>query len=175
MVAAPPYPRIVVARNLIRTVPNAPPGDVGHAQGMNLTATAHSIPGSLRQDVLIDGQHRVFTDEPERLGGEGSAPAPHELLPAAVAACVATSMEMYARTKGWELGDVWVDADYDTRSEPRRCTVTISVGADLTAEQIARLEKVARACPVRRSLEDGVRFAEKIAPRGARPSDVEAA
>lgn len=115
---------------------------------------------------MIDGRHRLSTDEPERLGGEGSAPAPHELLPAAVAACVATSIEMYARTKGWDLGDVWVDADYDTRTDPRLCTVTISVDADLTAEQLARLEKVARACPVRRSLEGGVRFAEKLAAGG---------
>ena len=75
---------------------------------MSLTADARSIPGTLRQDVLIDGRHRLTTDEPERLGGEGSAPAPHELFPAALAACVATTLAMYARTKESDLGEVTV-------------------------------------------------------------------
>jgi putative redox protein len=66
---------------------------------MSLTATARAIPGTLRQEVVIDGQHRLITDEPQRLGGEGSGPAPHELFPAALAACVSTTLVMYARTK----------------------------------------------------------------------------
>ena len=43
---------------------------------MSLTASARSIPDTLRQEVVIDGQHGLITDEPERVGGEGSAPAP---------------------------------------------------------------------------------------------------
>jgi hypothetical protein len=35
---------------------------------MSLTATARSIPGTLRQEVVVDGQHRLITDEPEHLG-----------------------------------------------------------------------------------------------------------
>jgi hypothetical protein len=57
-----------------------------------LTATAHAVPGTLRQEVLVDGRHRLVTDEPVRLGGDGSAPAPHELLPAALAACISTTL-----------------------------------------------------------------------------------
>ena len=40
---------------------------------MSLIATSRSMPGTLRQDVLIDGRHRLTTDEPEHLGGEGTA------------------------------------------------------------------------------------------------------
>jgi putative redox protein len=129
---------------------------------MSLTATAHAVAGTLRQDVLIDGRHRLLTDEPPRLGGEGSGPAPHELLPAAIAACVSTSLVMYARTRGWDLGDVAVDVDFDNRSTPRRCEIAVSVGAALDEAQVQRLERVARACPVRRSLEAGVEFIETI-------------
>ena len=67
---------------------------------MSLSATARSIPGTLRQEVVIDGQHRLITDQPERLGGEGSGPSPHELFPAALAACVTVTLVQYARTKG---------------------------------------------------------------------------
>jgi putative redox protein len=129
---------------------------------MGLTARARSIPGTLRQEVVIDGQHRLITDEPEEVGGDGSAPAPHELLPAALASCIATTLVMYARTKGWDLNDVSVDVDYDNRSTPRRFDVTIELGAELTDEQLRRLEKVAESCPVRRSIETGIEFVETM-------------
>jgi putative redox protein len=129
---------------------------------MSLTATARSIPGTLRQEVVIDGQHRLITDEPQRLGGEGSGPAPHELFPAALAACVSTTLVMYARTKGWELGEVTVAVEYDNRSTPRRFEVAIKLGGELSEAQLERLEKVARSCPLRRSIEAGVEFVETI-------------
>ena len=134
---------------------------------MNLTATSHSIPGTLRQDVVIDGRYLLATDEPETLGGEGSAPAPHELLPAALASCVSTTLLMYARTKGWDLGDLTVRVDYDPRATPSTCSVQVEVGHEVSAEQLQRLEKVARTCPVRRALEGGVEFTETLSRRQA--------
>jgi putative redox protein len=127
---------------------------------MTLTATARSIPGTLRQEVVIDGQHRLITDEPKRLGGDGSGPAPHELFPAALAACVSTTLVMYARSKGWELGSVRVAVEYDHRSTPRKFDVAIELGGELTDAQLERLERVARSCPLRRSLEAGIEFEE---------------
>lgn len=135
---------------------------------MSLTATARSIPGTLRQEVVIDGKHRLITDEPQHLGGDGSAPAPHELFPAALASCISTTLVMYARTKGWDLGEVSVAVDYDNRSTPRRFEVVIALGGELTDEQLLRLEKVAASCPVRRSVEAGIEFSEKIARRDSR-------
>jgi putative redox protein len=133
--------------------------------GMGLTATARSIPGTLRQEVVIDGQHRLVTDEPERLGGDGSGPAPHELFPAALAACVSTTLVMYARTKAWELGEVRVAVDYDHQSTPRKFDVAIELSGELSDVQLERLERVARSCPLRRSVEAGVEFEEVIAVR----------
>ena len=75
-------------------------------RAMSLTASARSIPGTLRQEILVDGRFHLETDEPVVVGGDGSAPAPHELLPAALAACAGTTLAMYARTKGWKLGQV---------------------------------------------------------------------
>jgi putative redox protein len=129
---------------------------------MSLTATARSIPGTLRQEVLIDHQHRLVTDEPERLGGDASGPAPHELFPAALAACVSTTLVMYARTKGWELGEIAVEVNYDHRSTPRKFQIEIKLGGDLDETQLERLEKVASACPLRRSIEAGIEFTETI-------------
>jgi putative redox protein len=142
----------------------------GFDSGMTLVATARSTAGTLRQDVLVDGRFRLTTDEPERLGGTDSAPSPHELLPAAIASCVSTTILMYARTKGWELGAVQVDVEYDPTSDPVSCELVIRTGQHLTAEQVLRLEKVANTCPVRRALAGSVAFRERIVPGAARPA-----
>ena len=129
---------------------------------MSLSAIARAVPGTLRQDIEIDGLHHVITDEPARLGGDGSAPSPHELLPAALAACISTHLVMYARTKDWEVGEVVVAVDYDHQSDPRHFAIDIRFGSELTPEQLNRLRKVAVACPVRRALAGGAEFSERI-------------
>ena len=146
----------------MRTPTDAGREKSGHPEAVSLTATARSIPGTLRQEVLVDGRHRIFTDEPQRLGGEDSAPAPHELFPAALASCISTTLVMYARTKEWDLGNVSVVVDYDNAASPRHFDVSIEVGGDVTDEQIMRLEKVAATCPVRRALEGQVEIVETI-------------
>ena len=99
---------------------------------MSLTATARSVGDTLRQEVLVDGRHRLTTDEPAQLGGTDTGPAPHELVPAALAACVAVTIRMYARTKGWTLGELSVDVVYDNTSTPRHFDVTVNLPRDLT-------------------------------------------
>jgi putative redox protein len=137
--------------------------DPARGKTMSLTATARSVPGTLRQEILVDGRHRLVTDEPVSLGGDGSGPAPHELFPAALAACISTTLVMYARTKEWDLDQVVVDVDFDHRSTPRRFEIEIRVAGNLSESQLERLEKVAAACPLRRSVEAGVEFVERIA------------
>ena len=129
---------------------------------MSLVARARSVPGTLRQDVTVAGVHHLTTDEPEDVGGDGSAPSPHELLPAAVAACISTTLVMFARRKGWALEDVEVEVAYDNRSTPRRFGVAVCVSGDLDASQVELLEKVAASCPVRRALEAEVVFEERL-------------
>jgi putative redox protein len=133
---------------------------------MTLTASARSVPGTLRQEIVIDGRHRLITDEPEVVGGGGSAPAPHELLPAALASCVSTTLVMYARRKGWDLGEVAVEVDYDHEATPRTAAIAVHLTGELDHQQLDRLEQVAAACPVRRSIESGIRFTEELGSGG---------
>jgi putative redox protein len=129
---------------------------------MSLTATAHSTGDTLRQDVLIDGRHHLVTDEPQRLGGTEHGPAPHELLPAALAACIATTIRTYARTKGWAVGELTVDVVYENTATPRHFDVTINLPDDLTDEQARRIMRAAETCPVRRAIEAGMTFNEHL-------------
>lgn len=128
---------------------------------MSFSAQAHSIPGTLGQEITVGG-HRLITDQPRENGGDSTGPSPHELLPAALAACVAWALVQYGRTKQWELGKVTVDVDYDYHASPRAVALTIHLDGDLSEHQLDRLLKVAAACPVRRSLETGFAFTERI-------------
>ena len=141
---------------------------------MGLTATARSIPGTLRQDVLVGGRHHLTTEAAEYVGGGGSAPAPHELFPAALAACVAMTLTIYARTKDWDLGTVTVAVDYDNESTPRRFDIDVVFTSELDQAQLARLSKVAEACPVRRSIESGIEFVERLECRPSARAGAEA-
>ena len=132
-------------------------------RGRHLRASACSEPGSLRQQVTIDGgRHVLTTDEPEHLGGGDSGPAPHELFPAALASCVSTTIVMYARARSWEIGRVRVDVDYDHRATPRRFTIALQLDPSIPPERVARLIKVAESCPVRRAIESGIEFDEHL-------------
>jgi putative redox protein len=146
----------------LRESPDAACGKAALNGGMSLTASAHTVPGSLRQEVLVSGRFLLETDEPAALGGDDTAPSPHELLPAALAACASTTIAMYARTKGWQIGEIAVDVDYDHKAVPRRCETTVRIGGPLTEAQLERLLKVAASCPVRRAIEGGIVFGERI-------------
>jgi putative redox protein len=129
---------------------------------MGLTAVARSEHGALKASVDVNGRHVIVTDEPTRLGGTDVGPAPHELLPAALASCISTMISLYARTKGWPLSEVEVTVDYDPEVVPRHCTIDVHLPESLTPDQVKRLERVANTCPFRRALEAGFEFDERL-------------
>lgn len=131
---------------------------------MAMTATARRVGSTLKHEVDVNGRHVIVTDEPERLGGSDAGPAPHELLAAMLASCIATMVAMYAQKRGWDVGQTAVNVDYDTDSVPRRITVDLHLPDDLTPDKRRRLERVAETCPARRSLEAGFVFDERIIP-----------
>jgi putative redox protein len=137
------------------------------------TASARSIDGTLRHEIDVNGRHTIATDEPASLGGTDTAPAPHELLAATLASCVSTMIVLYAQRRAWRLENMRVDVEYDSGSTPRRFDVTIHLPEGLTEDQTERLRRVADTCPVRRALEAGFTFDERLVrdlPASARPS-----
>ena len=105
-------------------------------------------------DVEIQGGHRLVIDEPEESGGANQGPSPTRTLAAALAACTAITMEMYAGRKGWELGEVEVEVEmeYGQSSVPRSFVVILRLPKGLTGEQVERLKLIAGKCPVHRAL-----------------------
>ncbi len=141
---------------------------------MSMTATARCT-GGLRHEVDVNGRHTIVTDEPVGIGGSDEGPAPHELLAATLAACIATMMAMYASNRGWDLHDTDVEVEYDPDAAPRRFVIDIHLPPELTDDQQRRLERVAETCPVRRALEAGFSFEERVTRRTATAAQPEAA
>ena len=131
-----------------------------------MRAIARREGGKLKQQVEIR-DHRITADEPPDLGGEDAGPSPQELLAASLASCTAITMEMYAYRKGWDVGDIVVDVDYEPaqRGSPTRFTMDFQLSKELPEDQREKLMQIAAKCPVHRTLEGEVMFDEKVALR----------
>lgn len=104
-------------------------------------------------DVEIDGEHSVVFDEPVEIGGNNEGPRPTRMVGAALAACTAITMEMYAARKEWQLEDVEVEVEIGYEGPlPTSFVVTLKLPKELSEEQIERLQVIAGKCPVHRAL-----------------------
>ena len=128
-----------------------------------MRAVARLAGGKLVQEVTIRG-HELTADEPKDEGGDDEGPSPQELLAASLASCTAITMEMYAQRKGWDVGDMSVDVNYEPaqRGSPTRFEMVVKMPKELPEDQRQRLMQIAAKCPVHRTLEGEVMFDEKV-------------
>src|ERR687894_1099438 len=128
-----------------------------------MRATARRENGTLRHEVEMR-DHTVVADEPKDEGGEDTGPSPQELLAASLASCTAITIEMYANRKGWNIGEVVVDVDYEPaqRGSPTKFRMIVELPKELPEEQRERLMQIAAKCPVHRTLEGEVMFEEQL-------------
>jgi putative redox protein len=128
-----------------------------------MRAIARRENGTLRHEVDVR-DHRVTADEPEERGGNDSGPSPQELLAASLASCTAITIEMYAKRKGWAIGEVVVDVGYEPaqRGSPTKFDMSIRLPKELPEDQRERLLQIAARCPVHRTLEGEVMFEERV-------------
>ena len=119
--------------------------------------------GKYEHDVRVR-DHHVTADEPEDLGGGDAGPSPQELLAASLASCTAITMEMYAERKGWDVGEMVVDVEYEPaqRGSPTRFVMHVQMPKELPEDQRDRLMQIAAKCPVHRALEGEVMFEETV-------------
>ena len=76
----------------------------------------------------------------------------------------AVTIEMYAKRKGWEIGEVEVDVDYEPaqKGSPTKFKMAVRLPKELPEEQGERLMQIAAKCPVHRALEGEVMFDETL-------------
>ena len=126
-----------------------------------VTATAAQPWGQ----ALLTQKHALFADESAAHNGQDSGPNPHELVLAALGACTAITVRMYAARKGWAIDKL--DVRLTFRAAPagvrEQIDRTIEIEGSLDAEQRARLFAIAEKCPIHKLLTAGVDIHSELA------------
>lgn len=130
--------------------------------------------GKFAQDIFA-GRHRLRADEPESAGGMYSGPSPYDLLAAALGACTAMTIRMYAEHKNIPLERVAVDLAHDKvhAADCAECEIregridrierVITLEGDLDQAQRAKLLEIANKCPVHRTLQSEISIPTRLA------------
>ena len=123
--------------------------------------------GQFQQEVIA-GRHRFLADEPVAVGGLDSGPGPYDLLLAALGACTAMTLRLYADRKQLPLRRTEVRLRHDKihAADCAECETKegmidhiereITLEGDLDAAARTRLMEIADKCPVHRTLESEV-------------------
>jgi putative redox protein len=112
----------------------------------------------LAVDAMI-GEHRLRSDEPASVpGGTDTGAEPPEILLAALGACEAITMKMYAARKGWPLRDVQVRLNASMVNGVFVIRRHLEIDGELDEAARARLREIAGRCPVHRILMNEVRI-----------------
>lgn len=110
--------------------------------------------------------HSIILDEPIDAGGDDRGMNPYEVLLAGLGGCIAMTVRLYAKNKGWPLEDVKVTLSHNKThaKDCQDCASDKEIGVldvirrkveltgDLSSEQHTRLQEIAGRCPVHRTL-----------------------
>ena len=105
--------------------------------------------------VHLQSKTEILTDAPTDNQGKGEAFSPTDLLASALGSCIVTTMAIYAKNHGFNLGNCSCDVTKIMTPAPRRVgevIVDLFLEDSFTEKQRAGLEHAAHACPVARSL-----------------------
>jgi putative redox protein len=140
------------------------------------TVVVASTGTGMFQQVMLDGRHVLYADEPVAAGGNDTGPGPYELLLMALGSCTSMTVHLYAAGKKWPLEQVVVTLSQE-RAHARDCancedksamihriyTKVELIGA-LDDTQRARLLEIADKCPVHRTLTSRIEIQSALAP-----------
>ena len=106
----------------------------------------------MRHAIRI-GPHSIFTDLSNEQGGEASGPSPHDLYDAALGACKALTVLLYAKRKNIPVEDIEVAVERDAsqeRSGTYRLSAVLKLTGELSAAQREELYRISQKCPIER-------------------------
>lgn len=126
--------------------------------GVEMKAAQSGLSTQLTHGPSGSGIHTV---PPKDNGGDASTFSPTDLVGAALSACALTTMVLIAKRENIPFGDAKARVEKTmTASGPRRIaelSLVITMPAGVDPAHRARLEEIARTCPVARSLHPDVK------------------
>ncbi len=128
-------------------------------------ARAQNIEGERFAIGLSTDGHPMVLDAGKDDGGSDLGPNPTRTLEAALAACGAMTIEMYARRKKWDVQGVDIRvrrAPSEDAHVPHLLNKEIRLTGELDQSQRERLGEIADKCPVHRMVTEGVTVRSRI-------------
>jgi putative redox protein len=119
--------------------------------------------------TLTAGKHELISDEPESVeGGQNSGPDPYDYLLMGLGSCTLMTVKMYARRKGWEIDDMYLELRHakrhaddcadceDPKSKIDLIEKELIIKGDLSQEQLEKLLEISKKCPVHKTMEGDI-------------------
>jgi putative redox protein len=104
----------------------------------------------MRHDVHI-GAYKLITDLGVQNGGDGSGPTPHDLYDAALGACKALTVLLYANRRNIPVEGIEIAVERDASQERTgtyRLSTKLTLTGTLSTVQREDLLRVAQVCPI---------------------------
>ena len=126
------------------------------------------------QQILLDGRHALYADEPTTAGGGDTGPGPYDLLLMALGSCTSMTVHVYASRKRWPLVQVIVSLSQErvyvadcvnceeSEAMIHRIQKKIEFIGPLDETQRARLLEIADRCPVHRTLTSRIEIKSEL-------------
>lgn len=109
------------------------------------------------------GEHQFFTDEPEHLEGHDQGAAPYDLLCSSLVACTMITLRMYAKHKGFDLGEFKVTAQFlSHRDGSEHIQRQIEFPQPITDDLRQKLLAVCQKTPITKTLLRSVKIETQI-------------
>lgn len=133
---------------------------ISHEEHPPVTVSLAGNNAAAYSTQLAVGHHYWFADEPQSLGGNDLGATPTEQVLAALGACTAITLKMYARRKKWDFARIGVRLEHrkiDTDAgKVSQITRQLVIDSCLDERARQRLLEIANRCPVHRLLTEVV-------------------
>jgi putative redox protein len=135
---------------------------VGSYAGCMAVEIAVRYAGNKKCDLTHPEGAKIRTDAPKDIGGDASGFSPTDMVAGGLAACILTTMAMYAERNGLDLtgATAKVEKHMTQPPAPRRLAdlpVVVKLPASVPVEWRERIERAGNSCPVHASLHPEVR------------------
>ena len=113
------------------------------------------------------GDHLILTDQPEKHGGNNSAPAPFDLFLASIGTCAGFYVQSYCESKKLDSSgiEITLEAKRDEKGAINGFLTTIHVPDNIPEKLHGVLRKVASQCTVKKTIMNNPEFIVETAAK----------